>query len=124
MSMATDADIQAGFAEALEPLKDLRGLVAAETASSISALSGRMKSVLDRIQFRERLSFEDAALSKKSVQVSGSFDHGIRIDASTVAAIRRAAPRRSMPRRAFTSAFTSCTTSSSMPMKSVLTITT
>ncbi|RWX36916.1 ATP-binding protein [Rhizobium leguminosarum] len=73
------------IAEALEPLKDLRGLVTAETASSISALSGRMKSVLDRIQFRERLSFEDAALGKKSVQVLGSFDHGIRIDASTVA---------------------------------------
>lgn len=81
----TDQRVREAIAEALEPLKDLRGLVAAETASSISALSGRMKSVLDRIQFRERLSFEDAALSKKSVQVSGSFDHGIRIDASTVA---------------------------------------
>ncbi len=81
----TDQRIREAIAEALEPLKDLRGLVTAETASSISALSGRMKSVLDRIQFRERLSFEDAALGKKSVQVSGSFDHGIRIDASTVA---------------------------------------
>jgi hypothetical protein len=81
----TDQRVREAIAEALEPLKDLRGLVAAETASSISALSGRIKSVLDRIQFRERLSFEDAALNKKSVQVSGSFDHGIRIDASTVA---------------------------------------
>lgn len=81
----TDQRIREAIAEALEPLKDLRGLVTAETASSISALSGRMKSVLDRIQFKERLSFEDAALGKKSVQVSGSFDHGIRIDASTVA---------------------------------------
>lgn len=81
----TDQRIREAIAEALEPLKDLRGLVTAETASSISALSGRIKSVLDRIQFRERLSFEDAALGKKSVQVSGSFDHGIRIDASTVA---------------------------------------
>jgi hypothetical protein len=44
-----------------------------------------MKSVLDRIHFKERLSFETAALSKKSVQLSGSFDRGIRIDASTVA---------------------------------------
>jgi hypothetical protein len=58
------------IADALEPLKDLRTLVATETASSISALSARMKSVLDRIHFKERLSFEDAALSKKSVQVS------------------------------------------------------
>lgn len=77
--------IRDAIAAALEPLKDLRTLVAAETASSISALSGRMKSILDRIHFKERLSFEDAALNKKSVQVSGSFDHGIRIDAATVA---------------------------------------
>ncbi|WOJ88338.1 hypothetical protein RZS28_10855 [Methylocapsa polymorpha] len=77
--------VREAIAGALEPLKDLRTLVATETAGSISALSGRMKSVLDRIHFKERLSFEDAALSKKSVQVSGSFDHGIRIDASTVA---------------------------------------
>ncbi len=77
--------VREAIAEALEALKDLRTLVATETASSISALSGRMKSVLDRIHFKERLSFEDAALSKKSVQVSGSFDHGIRVDASTVA---------------------------------------
>jgi hypothetical protein len=77
--------VREAIADALEPLKDLRTLVATETASSISALSGRMKSVLDRIHFKERLSFEDAALNKKSVQVSGSFDHGIRVDASTVA---------------------------------------
>jgi hypothetical protein len=77
--------VREAIAETLEPLKDLRTLVSTETASSISALSGRMKSVLDRIHFKERLSFEDAALSKKSVQVSGSFDHGIRVDASTVA---------------------------------------
>ena len=62
----TDQRIREAIAEALEPLKDLRGLVMAETASSISALSGRMKSVLERIQFKERLSFEDAALGKKS----------------------------------------------------------
>lgn len=77
--------IREDIADALEPLKDLRTLVATETASSISALSGRIKSVLDRIHFKERLSFEDAALSKKSVQISGSFDHGIRVDASMVA---------------------------------------
>ena len=77
--------VREAIADALEPIKDLRTLVATETASSISALSGRMKSVLDRIHFKERLSFEDAALGKKSVQVSGSFDHGIRVNASTVA---------------------------------------
>jgi hypothetical protein len=77
--------VRVAIADALEPLKDLRTLVATETASSISALSGRIKTVLDRIHFKERLSFEDATLSKKSIQISGSFDHGIRIDASTVA---------------------------------------
>jgi hypothetical protein len=77
--------VRDAIADALEPLKDLRTLVATETAGSISALSGRIKSILDRIHFNERLSFTDAALNKKSVQISGSFDHGIRIDASTVA---------------------------------------
>lgn len=77
--------VREAIAQALEPLKDLRALVAVQTASSISALSGRMKSVLERIHFRERLSFQDAALTKKTVQVSGSFGPGIRIDASIVA---------------------------------------
>ena len=41
--------------------KDLRLLVAAQTAGSISALSERMKAILDRIHFKERLSFEEIA---------------------------------------------------------------
>jgi hypothetical protein len=77
--------VREAIATALEPLKDLRLLVATETARSISSLSARMKQVLKRIHFRERLSFEDAALNKKTVQVAASFDHGIRVDASVVA---------------------------------------
>ncbi len=77
--------VREAIAEALKPLKDLRGLVATATASSISSLSTRMKAVLERIHFRERLSFEDAAISKKTVHISGSFDKGVRIDASVVA---------------------------------------
>jgi len=77
--------VREAIAEAMEPLKDLRLLVATETARSISSLSGRMKAVLDRIHFRERLSFQDAALNKKTVQIAASFDDGIRIDASVVA---------------------------------------
>ena len=73
------------IAETLDPLKDLRLFVATETARSISSLSGRIKAVLERIHFRDRLSFDGAALSKKTVQVAGSFDRGIRIDASLVA---------------------------------------
>ena len=69
--------VREAIAAALGPFKDLRLLVATETASSISSLSGRMKAVLDRIHFKERLSFEDATLSRKAVQVTASFDHGI-----------------------------------------------
>jgi hypothetical protein len=77
--------VREAIALALTPLKDLRLLVASQTAGSISALSGRMKSILERIHFRERLSFEDAALDKKSVHIAGSFDPGVRVDASVVA---------------------------------------
>lgn len=77
--------VREGIALALTPLKDLRLLVASQTAGSISALSGRMKSILQRIHFRERLSFEDAALDKKSIYIAGSFDPGVRVDASVVA---------------------------------------
>lgn len=77
--------VREDIAETLEPLKDLRVLVATETASSISSLSGRMKAVLERIHFCERLSFQDAALNRQTVQVAASFDQGIRIDASVVA---------------------------------------
>lgn len=73
------------IAAALDPLKDLRTVVTIETANSISALSARMKAVLDRIHFRERLSFSDAALGKKAVHIAGCFHDGILIDASTVA---------------------------------------
>jgi hypothetical protein len=44
--------VREAIAMALEPLKDLRLLVATETASSISSLSGRMKQLLERIHFR------------------------------------------------------------------------
>ena len=73
------------IATALMPLKDLRLLVAAQTAGSISALADRMKQILARIHFKERLSFEDASLAKKAVHLTGSFDSGIRVDASVVA---------------------------------------
>ena len=77
--------VRDAIATALMPLKDLRLLVAAQTARSISALSDRMKAILGRIHFRERLSFEDAVLTKKEVLIAGSFDPGVRVDASVVA---------------------------------------
>lgn len=77
--------VREAIASALTPLKDLRLLVAAQTAGSISALSSRIKEILDRIHFKERLSFEDAVLGKKTVYVAGSFNPGFRVDASIVA---------------------------------------
>jgi len=77
--------VREAIASALIPLKDLRLLVATQTAESISALSGRMKEILDRIHFKERLSFEDAVLGKKTVLIAGSFNPGVRVDASVVA---------------------------------------
>lgn len=77
--------VREAIAAALMPLKDLRLLVTAQTAGSISALSERMKAILGRIHFKERLSFEDAVLAKKEVLIAGSFDPGVRVDASVVA---------------------------------------
>ena len=85
LTIYTHQLVREAIVEALEPLTHLRTLVATETASSISALSGRMKAILGRIHFKERLSFEDAVLSKKAVQVLGSFNHDIHLDAALVA---------------------------------------
>jgi len=70
---------------ALEPLKDLRALVEAETARSIANLSGRIEEILDRIHLRERLEYRDTALKKKAVHVHGSLAAGMKIDAGLVA---------------------------------------
>lgn len=71
--------------EALEPLKELRHLVSAETARSITTLSGRIKTILGRIRLQERFIYQDASLGRKAVNVEGSFDPGVQIDALLVA---------------------------------------
>src|ERR1035437_9310545 len=73
------------IANALEPMKDLRFLVGAETARSIATLSERMRAILDRIHLRERLVYEQASLGKKTVNVAGWFEPGMQIDAALVA---------------------------------------
>lgn len=78
-------DLREAIAKALDPLKDLRYLVGAETARSIATLSERMKSILDRIHLRERLVYEQASLGKKLVNVAGRFEQGMQIDAALVA---------------------------------------
>lgn len=57
--------VREAISTALEPLKELRFLVAAQTAGSIATLSAKMKKILERIRFQERLLFQDAALNKK-----------------------------------------------------------
>ncbi len=73
------------IADALKPIKDLRLLVAAETARSIVGLSGRIEEILDRIHLRERLAYEGTSLGKRVVHVGGSFAPGMQIDAALVA---------------------------------------
>lgn len=80
-----EQDTREAIAKALEPLKDLRLLVGAETARSITTLSGRMKTILDRIHLRERLVYEQASLGKKTVNIAGWFEPGMQIDAALVA---------------------------------------
>jgi SOS-response transcriptional repressor LexA len=71
--------------DALEPLKSLRTLVAAETASSIAALSDKINKICERISLKERLSYQEATVGRKEVSVTGSFSPGMRIDAALVA---------------------------------------
>ena len=80
-----EQDLREAIAEALGPLKDLRLLVAAETARSIANLSSRIKDILGRIHLRERLAYEQTSLGKKVVHIGGSFKHGMQIDAALVA---------------------------------------
>jgi len=80
-----EQNIRVAIAEALEPLKDMRLLIGAETASSIAGLSTRIKAILDRIHLRERLVYQQASLGKKEVNVGGSFEPGMHIDAAHVA---------------------------------------
>lgn len=73
------------IAKGLEPLKDLRQLVGSETAQSIAKLSGSIKGILGRIHSPERLAYEQTRLGKKEVNVAGSFEPGMQIDAGLVA---------------------------------------
>ena len=78
-------------AAALEPLTSLRALVDAETARSISALSGRIGAILDRIHHHERLTYQGTFLKKertiREVNVHAGFEHApkMKIDAGLVA---------------------------------------
>jgi hypothetical protein len=80
-----EQDLREAIAKAVEPLKELRVLVGAETARSIATLSGRIRDILGRIHLHERLVYEQASLGKKTVNVAGGFEQGMQIDAALVA---------------------------------------
>ena len=80
-----EQELREKIAKALEPLKELRNLVGAETASSIARLSTRIKDILDRIHLREKLKYKDTSLEKKLVNVLGSFEEGMAINTALVA---------------------------------------
>jgi hypothetical protein len=80
-----EQNLREAIAKALEPLKELRVLVGAETARSIANLSGRIRDILGRIHLHERLVYEQASLGKKTVNVAGGFEPGMQIDAALVA---------------------------------------
>lgn len=73
------------IAVALAPLKNLKFLVMSETSSSITLLSDRIKSILERLYHQEKLTYRSASLTKKTVEVSGSFHEGMHIHAGLVA---------------------------------------
>lgn len=77
--------VREAIIEAVEPLKELRHLVGADTARSITTLSDRIKTILDKIRLKERFAYQDALLGRKVINVEGSFDPGIQIDALLVA---------------------------------------
>ncbi len=81
----TEQEMRKAIAEALEPLKDLKNLVDAETHRSIQSLSGRVGSILKDIRLKDRFDFENTELEKRLVTVHGRFSEEYKIDAGLVA---------------------------------------
>jgi len=77
--------VREAIAEAVKPLKDLQHLVDCETHRTIETLSERVGSILEDIRLRDRFTFENTEMSKKTVSVQGSFAPGLKIDAAFVA---------------------------------------
>lgn len=81
----TEQSKRDAIAEALEPLKDLKNLVDAETHRSIQSLSGRVSTILNDIRLKDRFDFENTELEKRQVTVRGRFSEDYKIDAALVA---------------------------------------
>ena len=72
-------------AVALEPLKELKHLVDAETHRTIESLSDRVGSILKDIRLRERFNYGNTGMEKRQVTVHGRFSQDYKIDAGLVA---------------------------------------
>ena len=81
----TEQRVREAIAEALEPLKDLKHLIDAETHRTIKSLSGRVGTTLEDIHLKERFAFGNAELEKRQVTVHGRFSRDYKIDAGLVA---------------------------------------
>ena len=81
----TEQEMREAIADALQPMKDLKYLVDAETHRTIESLSGRVGSILEEIRLRERFEFGNAELKKRQVTVQGRFSQDYKIDAGLVA---------------------------------------
>ena len=77
--------IREAIAETLEPLKDLKQLVDAETHRTIESLSDRVTLILQEIRLKERFDFGNAELARRQVTVRGRFNPDYKIDANLVA---------------------------------------
>ena len=73
------------IADALEPLRDLSGLVDHVTKSTLSELSGRMSEIVEAISIRDQFVFDQAKLANKAVTIDGAFAENMVIDATLVA---------------------------------------
>ena len=84
-SIQTEQRMREAIGKALEPLKDLRHLVDAETHRTIESLSDRVGLILKDIRLKERFDFGNAELEKRSVTVHGRFSQDYKVDAGLVA---------------------------------------
>ena len=77
--------IREAIAEALAPLKQLRQLVNCETHRTIITLQDKVSTILEEIQLKDRLSFENTSMNKKEVFVEASVAEGMKFDAALIA---------------------------------------
>ena len=84
-SIQSEQEMREAIAVALEPLKELKHLVDAETHRTIESLSDRVGLILKDIRVRERFDYGNTEMERRQVTVHGRFSQGYKIDAALVA---------------------------------------